>query len=60
MQDIGHLFRVVLVHLTAEGFDIQFFHMPFQVYNWGRSAILREITPLASKKTATARKIVKP
>jgi hypothetical protein len=45
MQDIGHLFRVVLVHLTAKGFDIQFFHMPFQVYNWGRSAILREIGP---------------
>ena len=43
MQDIGHLFRVVLVHLTAKGFDIQFFHMPFQVYNWGRLTILREI-----------------
>jgi hypothetical protein len=45
MQDIGHLFRVVLVHLTAKGFDIQFFHMPFQVYNWGRLTILREISP---------------
>jgi hypothetical protein len=43
MQDVGHLFRVILVHLTAKGFDIQFFHMPFQVYNWGRLAILREI-----------------
>jgi hypothetical protein len=50
MQDIGHLFRVVLVHLTAEGFDIQFFHMPFQVYNWGRFAILREISTTLAKR----------
>jgi hypothetical protein len=50
MQDVSHLFRVVLVHLTAKGFDIELFHMPFQVYNWGRFAILREISPLLAKR----------
>jgi hypothetical protein len=60
MQDVGHLFRVVLVHLTAKGFDIQFFHMPFQVYNWGRRSNFTGNQPLASKKTATGRKIDEP
>jgi hypothetical protein len=50
MQDVGHLFRVVLVHLTAKGFDIELFHMPFQVYNWGRFAILREISLWLAKR----------
>jgi hypothetical protein len=50
MEYIDHLFRVVLVHLTAKGFDIELFHMPFQVYNWGRFAILREISPLLAKR----------